>query len=177
MAFDHFNRHRPRGGGGRRRSRLEEKVEHDLSLLQMDHDYEPDRFDYTIHRRYTPDFRVGGEHPFYIEVKGWMSPEDRQKLLAVVLSNPELPLLVAFSKPYQTISKNSKTTVAAWAARYGIAWSPIPIPKEILMSWADGKRCTALVPSATAQMQPPSTTRTGSSVSPAATNNRRGNKS
>ena len=158
--LDHFNRHRPRRRPGGCRSKLEEKVGHDFDQLQLQHSYEPDKFEYQLTRRYTPDFKVECEHPFYVEVKGWWQAEDRNKFLAVVLSNPDLPIFVALQRPFQTISKTSKTTYAAWCARWGIRWTPIPISKEFLMRWANGERCTSPVPSATAAM-PPASTRKG----------------
>lgn len=165
--LDHFNRHRPRRRPGGCRSKLEEKVGHDFDQLQLKHSYEPDKFEYQLTRRYTPDFKVECEHPFYVEVKGWWQAEDRNKFLAVVLSNPDLPIFVALQRPFQTISKTSKTTYAAWCARWGIRWTPIPISKEFLMRWANGERCTSPVPSATAAMPPRSTTKAGSTASAA----------
>ena len=67
-----------------------ESVGHDFDQLQLQHSYEPDKFEYQLTRRYTPDFKVECEHPFYVEVKGWWQAEDRNKFLAVVLSNPDL---------------------------------------------------------------------------------------
>ena len=161
MAFDHFNRTKRRSGGGPRRSHLEEVVEHDLDQLGFQSSYETDTFTYTTEHRYTPDYKVLGEHPFFIEVKGWMSPEMRRNLLAAVLANPTIPLLIAFQQPNQRISKGSKTTVAQWATKYGIPWAPIPIPRDLLMSWANGQRCTSHVQPARAAMRRRSTTKAG----------------
>lgn len=148
MAFDRFNRNRRRTGPTRLRSKLEEAVDYELDQLGVEHSYESESVKYVVHHTYTPDFTVPGPHPFHIEVKGWLSVEDRSKLLNVVMANPTLPLLVVFQNPEQKIRKGSKRTVAEWATKYGIPWAPIPIPKEILMSWRDGKRCTSHVRSA-----------------------------
>ena len=162
MAFDRFNRNRRRTGPTRLRSKLEEAVEYELDQLGVEHSYESESVKYVVHHTYTPDFTVPGRHPFHIEVKGWLSVEDRSKLLNVVMANPTLPLLVVFQNPEQKIRKGSKRTVAEWATKYGICWAPIPIPKEILMSWRDGKRCTSHARSARAATGQASTTQDGS---------------
>ena len=140
MPFDRFNRaHRKRARPGPYRSQLEEDIGADLVKLGHVADYEPDKFEYTIHRKYTPDFRVGD---FYIEVKGWFSASDRSKLLAVLKANPDLPLFVALQMPNQRLNAKSKTTVAQWCTKHKIAWCPTPIPADFLTAWAQGKRPT-----------------------------------
>lgn len=167
MPFDAFNRNRRKTGATRLRSKLEERVQWHLDQLGIENNYETETVNYTIKRSYTPDFNLPGKHPFSIEVKGWLSSEDRQKLLAVVLANPDMRLLVAFQQPNQLIRKGSKRTVAEWATKHGIAWTPIPIPKELLMKWANGERCTFPVLSATAAMQHRAMTAAGSPASAA----------
>ena len=144
MPFDRYNRaNRKRARPGPYRSQLEEDIGSDLVKLGHVADYEPDKFEYTIHRKYTPDFRVGD---FYIEVKGWFSASDRSKLLAVLKTNPNLPLFVALQMPNQRLNAKSKTTVAEWCTKHKIAWCPTPIPAEFLNAWANGKRPTYLAP-------------------------------
>ena len=169
MPFDHFNRVRRSARGGARRSQLEEAVEYELDQLGYQSSYESDTFTFTTEHSYTPDYKIHGEHPFFIEVKGWMSPEMRSNLLAAVMSNPTIPLLIAFQQPNQRISKRSKTTVAQWASKHGIPWTPIPIPRELLMSWANGQRCTSPVPSARAVTRRALTRKDGSTASAVAT--------
>ena len=171
MPFDSLNRNRRRTGPTRLRSKLEERVEYEFDQLGIEHSYETETVDYIVRHSYTPDFTVPGAHPFHVEVKGWMSPEDRKKLLAVVINNPRLPLLVALQSPNQKLSKRSKTSVSDWATKHGIAWTPIPIPKELIMQWLDGKPCTYPALLATAAMRPLSTTEIGSSASHAGTKN------
>lgn len=144
MPFDRFNRaNRKRCRPGPYRSQLEEAVGADLVKLGHVADYEPDDFEYTIHRKYTPDFRVGD---FYIEVKGWFSGSDRSKLLAVIKANPNLPLFVALQMPNQRLNPKSKTTVAEWCTKKKIPWCPTPIPADFLNAWANGKRLTYRAP-------------------------------
>ena len=144
MPFDRFNRaHRKRARPGPYRSQLEEDIGADLVKLGHVADYEPDKFEYTLHRKYTPDFRVGD---FYIEVKGWFSASDRSKLLAVFKANPDLPLFVALQMPRQRLNAKSKTTVAQWCDKHHIKWCPTPIPADFLTAWANGKQPTFHVP-------------------------------
>ena len=141
MPFDRYNRSKrnaPRPGIYR--SKLEEDIGADLIKLGYETSYEKDKFRYVLPpRSYTPDFRVGD---FFIEVKGWFPSKDRTKLLAVMKSNPELPLFIALQSPHQRLSKKSKTTVAMWCQKHGIPWCPTPIPADFLEQWATGKRPT-----------------------------------
>jgi hypothetical protein len=146
--LEHFNRHRPRRKPGEYRSKLEEQVGAALTKQGLDYQYESEKFRYVLHKKYTPDFRVGN---VYIEVKGWWPPAERTKFLAVMLSNPGLPIFVALQRPFATLNKKSKTTIAEWCQKHGIAWSPIPIPSDFLDQWLAGSRPTFHVPRRTAQ--------------------------
>ena len=101
------------------RSRLEEQVAELLTNLNIEYGYEPDKFNYVIEAKYTPDFKVGD---VYLETKGFFKPADRRKLLAVKKCNPELDVRLVFQAPYNKISKSSKTTYAMWAERHGFQW-------------------------------------------------------
>ena len=101
--LDRYNRARLKRRDGERRSKLEDQVAENLETHGYSATYEQDKFKYVISRTYRPDFKVGD---FYIEVKGWWQQADRSKFLAVVLSNPDLPIFVALQRPLQRISKN-----------------------------------------------------------------------
>lgn len=146
--LEHFNRHRPRRKPGEYRSKLEEQVGAALDNRGLAYQYESEKFRYVLHKKYTPDFRVGN---VFIEVKGWWPPAERTKFLAVMLSNPGLPIFVALQRPFATLSKKSNTTYAEWCQKHGIAWSPIPIPNDFLDQWLDGRRPTFHVPPRTAK--------------------------
>ena len=103
------------------RSRLEEQVAELLTNLKVEYGYEPDKFNYVIEAKYTPDFKVGD---IYLETKGFFKPADRRKMLAVKKCNPDLDVRLVFQAPYNKISKNSKTTYAAWAEKNGFQWCP-----------------------------------------------------
>ena len=121
------------------RSKLEDQVEEALINQGLSPVYEPDKFEYVLHRKYKPDFRLGD---VYIEVKGWWPSAERTKFLAVVTHNPDLKIFVAMSRPFQKISKTSKTSLAKWCDKHGICWCPIPIPPWYLQQWFQGKRPT-----------------------------------
>ena len=118
---------RPKG----HRSAVETEVEQALLAQGFSPQYEAEKFPYVLHRKYTPDFKLGDA---YVEVKGWWPPSERAKFLAVVLSNPRLKIIVALQKPNMKLSKASKTTYAKWCDTHGINWCPIPIPPEV-MEW------------------------------------------
>ena len=120
MPFANYNR----GGAGRpdrKRSREEELVEAALAGLSQPFVYESVKLPFSLHRTYTPDFSAEGIH---VEVKGWWPSEDRAKLKAVRLANPNEIILVVLIKPGLTISKGSKTTYAMWCEKWGINWVP-----------------------------------------------------
>ena len=52
------------------------------------------QFDYTLHRRYCPDFKIGD---VYIEVKGVVCRAD--EVLSVIRNNPDLRIFVALQRP------------------------------------------------------------------------------
>ena len=87
------------------RSALEDQVEKALLQQGLTPKYEPDKFDYTLHRRYCPDFKIGD---VYIEVKGWWPSSERMKFLSVIRNNPELRIFVALQRPNQRLSKQSE---------------------------------------------------------------------
>ena len=146
------------------RSALEDQVEKALLQQGLDPKYEPDKFDYTLHRRYCPDFKIGD---VYIEVKGWWPSCERTKFLSVIRNNPDLRIFVALQRPSQRLSKQSKTTLAGWCTKNGIAWSPIPIPPDFIDQWLNGKQPTFHAPDVKAPT-PRRSTRTGrSTASPA----------
>jgi hypothetical protein len=134
------------------RSGVEEEVELALREQGLSPEYESEKLPYVLHKKYTPDFKIGD---VYIEVKGWWPSAERTKFLAVVMHNPRLRIFVALQRPNTRLSKASRTTYAQWCEKYGIAWCPIPIPKEFLCKWLNGARYTyrAQAPSAPVPMQ------------------------
>lgn len=120
------------------RSRLEEQVAELLTNLNIEYGYEPDKFNYVIEAKYTPDFKVGN---VYLETKGFFKPADRRKMLAVKKCNPDLDVRLVFQAPYNKISKNSKTTYAAWAEKNGFQWCPY---YDIPLDWLNEAKAADL---------------------------------
>ena len=114
------------------RSKLEERVADLLCELGVDYEYESTTIPYVIRHNYTPDFLL--PNGVYLETKGYWEAEDRRKIKAVKEQNPELDIRMVFQSPYNTISKNSKTTYAKWCEKHNIPWaSYASIPVEWLV--------------------------------------------
>jgi hypothetical protein len=154
--LDRYNRRIRSQKDREHRSNLETQVEQALREQGLSPEYETEKFGYVLHRKYTPDFRVGN---IYVEVKGWWPSPERTKFLAVIMNNPGLPIFVALQRPQLTLSKQSKTTYAQWCTKHGIAWCPIPIPPDFIKQWMEGARPTFHAPArnAKAQTEQPST--------------------
>ena len=103
------------------RSKLEESVASLLQGLGVSYQYESEKLSYTIQHYYTPDFIL--PNYVYLETKGYWSPEDRRKVLAVKRDNPGIDLRMVFQSPYNKISKKSKTTYAQWCEKHDIPWT------------------------------------------------------
>ena len=112
------------------RSKLEKNIADLLEQLGVSYLYESEKLSYTIKHNYTPDFVLPNYK--YLEAKGYWSPEDRRKILAVKRDNPDVDLRMIFQSPYNTISKKSKTTYAKWCEKHDIPWTSY---KDIPIEW------------------------------------------
>lgn len=113
------------------RSGLEDVNARFLVDLGVDVHYEAHTLEYTQpikRRRYTPDFIL--PNGIVIETKGQFQTADRQKHLMIQEDHPFLELRFVFSKPFQRISKQSKTTYADWCEHKGFKWADTCIPTE-----------------------------------------------
>jgi hypothetical protein len=109
----------------RYRNKLEVSVGEQLTAAGISFDYEGAKVPFVVPQRtakYLPDFRVGN---IIIESKGWFGrgAKERQKLVFVRESNPELDIRIVFSDANKRIYKNSPTTYAKWADDHGFQWS------------------------------------------------------
>lgn len=93
--------------------------------------YETEKFEYTLSRRYTPDFTVtlADGRRFFIEVKGYLRPEDRAKLLAVKRDNPNIDLRLIFGRD-NPLRKGAVMTYSQWATKNNIPYAIGTPPKE-----------------------------------------------
>ena len=111
------------------------KIAELLSSLQAS--YEPDRLPFVQpakDRFYIPDFKL--KDKVYIEAKGRLTIEDRQKMLWVKEQYPDYTFYLLFGNSQNKLTKKSKTTYAMWAEANGFKWADIKdgIPK----SWTKG---------------------------------------
>ena len=114
------------------RSKLEERVADLLVELGVKYEYESTKVPYVIQHNYTPDFLL--PNGIYLECKGYWDAEDRRKIKAVKLLNPDMDLRMVFQAPFNTISKKSKTTYAQYCEKLNIPWTSYAnIPIEWLV--------------------------------------------
>jgi len=103
------------------RSKLEERVADLMVELGVKYEYECTKIPYVIQHNYTPDFVL--PNGVYLECKGYWDSDDRRKIKAVKIANPDLDLRMVFQAPFNTISKKSKTTYAQYCERLNIPWT------------------------------------------------------
>lgn len=114
------------------KSKLEEDVASQLKKIKKIHySYETDKFKYVIKERtYIPDFTIvlPSGRVFYIEAKGYLRPEDRTKMVAVKLANPNADIRFLFSKDNKLNGK-SKTRYSEWADKHGFLYAIGTVPR------------------------------------------------
>ena len=101
------------------RSKLEERVGQQLSLLKANYEFEPDdkKIQYTkpaSFHKYLPDFVVvkSDKSRMYIEAKGIWDFDDRHKHLLIRQQHPELDVRFVFQRAANKIRKGSKSSYA-----------------------------------------------------------------
>lgn len=110
------------------RSGLEVNVGNQLAELGIDGQYEEHKIKFTQpakKRTYTPDFKVGN---MYIETKGRLTLQDRQKHLMIQEQYPEMDLRFVFTNSRQKLYKGAKTTYAQWCEKNGFLYADKVIP-------------------------------------------------
>ena len=112
------------------RCKLEERV---AAAIDKSWRYEPRGYNYTIFRKYTPDFvkhirNAGSIEEIWIEVKGYFRPGDTAKYKAIRAYYPDHRLIMCFSHPHKPVRKGAKLTMAQWAEKEGWGWTT---PQEI----------------------------------------------
>lgn len=108
------------------RNDFEKKISRQLKKRKkITFTYEGERLDYIIHGRYLPDFVIElSAGKYYLELKGYLRPEDKRKLAAVKKQHAEKDLRILF---YRYNSKDIK-----WAEKLGFKYAISKIPKEWL---------------------------------------------
>lgn len=132
-----------KGGGGRRRSvavngfrsKFEDKISKNIPSIYKDKvGYESESFEYIVKHTYTPDFIITleGGHKVYIEAKGYLSKDDRRKMLEVKKQNPDIDIRFLFQKASNKIGGRSKTSYGEWCDKNGFKWVE---GEEIPLEW------------------------------------------
>ncbi len=105
----------------------------DIPTWEFEVSYEKEKFGYTLHKTYKPDFEImlsNGDRR-YVEAKGYFRPADRTKILAVLRDNPHLDLRLLF-KSDNTLSKGSRNRYSDWATKHSIPFAVGELPPEWL---------------------------------------------
>jgi hypothetical protein len=97
--------------------------------------YEGEKLPYYLEKKYIPDWTLTWPNGkvMYLEMKGWLRPSDRTKLIAVKKANPNIDIRIVFQTDNK-LNKNSKTRYSKWAEKHGFPWAIKYIPKEWLQS-------------------------------------------
>jgi hypothetical protein len=106
------------------KSKLEEQVWKILKSNFPSVKYEPDKFKYIQpekERTYIPDFKTG-KRKIYLEAKGKLDLDTRQKMVWFRDTNPDITIIFLFMNSDNKINKRSKTTYSKWAEDNNFLW-------------------------------------------------------
>ena len=92
------------------RSSWEANVARFFKFMHLDYQYEPEQFE-ILSGVYIPDFRVDGT---YIEVKGWMRDDARQKIEEFRSTYPSKSLVLIDQEMYRHIEREFRTRIPEW---------------------------------------------------------------
>lgn len=102
------------------RNKFEQKIIDELTDSGEAFTYEPYSLPYTISARYWPDLELA--NGVLIELKGYLRPEDRRKMVAVKQSHPGRIFRIVFQKANEKYIR--------WAEKNGFEWAEGAVPKE-----------------------------------------------
>lgn len=173
--FQHYRR--AMGQDDTYRSPEEERLAQHMEKAQLRFTYEERKLRYThlTKTTYKTDFEVmTTAGPVLVEVKGFWTHQNRQKVRQVLKAHPDVRLVMAFIKPQNKISAQSKTTYGMFCEANKIPWTTyhtlLTTPPECLpplliklVAEAGSSSNTCPAPDATVQRQLlDTTTATGS---------------
>ena len=111
------------------RSKFEGRVAAALTQNKVGFTYEDMTLPYIIEAVYRPDFIL--DNGVVVETKGFFSPQDRRKMLAVQKQHPDLDIRLCFQNAKDKISRAKRSiTYGQWATRHGFKWASGNIPKD-----------------------------------------------
>jgi len=111
------------------RSKFEQGLARQLEKAGVDFDYEKESYEYTLVKKYTPDFFL--PNGIIIEAKGKFTSEDRRKHLVIKEHYPQLDIRFVFMRDNR-LRKNSSTNYSDWAYKNGYNYYIGEVPKEWL---------------------------------------------
>lgn len=93
-------------------------------------EYEPEALEYTLTKRYVPDFVLSFKdgRKIYLESKGYLRPENKAQLLSVKEQHPDIDLRIIFQRDNRF--PRSKMRYSDWAKKHEIKFSVGEIPLE-----------------------------------------------
>lgn len=107
------------------RSKFEKHMWKEIIAKYPKAEYEKHTFEYTQpekKRKYTPDFQIDLGSNIFIEAKGKLDIETRQKMIMLRDSRPDIVIIFLFMNPTVKIRKGSKTTYGMWAEKENFLW-------------------------------------------------------
>jgi hypothetical protein len=129
------------------KSKFEQKIANQLNGARVPFDYEPGSFSIHVEKNYWPDFQIG---KIYIETKGHLDKDSREKLIAFKRGYPNVDLRIVFQQNnfLHKLSKESRKKrldkslkggkvrererYSDWAEKHGFKWAVGKIPQEWL---------------------------------------------
>ena len=112
------------------RSKFEAGIAATLLKNKVAFSYESLDLKYILSCSYCPDFIL--DNGIIIETKGYLSKEDRRKMLAVKAANPSLDIRFCFQNAKTKLSRGKKRSLSygQWATKNGFLWCDKTIPSE-----------------------------------------------
>jgi predicted nuclease of restriction endonuclease-like RecB superfamily len=111
-----------------KRSGFEDEVVDCINSLEhpLKWEYETELLEYFTPKFYKPDFIIRTKpNDIYIEAKGWLTPQDRTKLIAVKEAHPDIDLRLWFQRDNWVTTKK-KQRYSDWAKRNGFKYAVWP---------------------------------------------------
>ena len=117
-----------------KRSAFEDAIALDLDNRGIKYGYESKLFRYFTEHGYRPDFVFTGAK-LVVEAKGYFTPSDRSKLIAVrpVILDAGWRIALLFQRATNKLHRLSPTTYAEWCDRHGFEWAEGTIPDSWLI--------------------------------------------
>ena len=113
------------------RSKFEAGIAATLLKKKVAFSYESLDLKYIISSTYKPDF-ILNQNGIIIETKGYLSKEDRRKMVAVKAANPSLDIRFCFQNAKTKLSRGKKRSLSygQWATKNGFLWCEKSIPSD-----------------------------------------------